>query len=171
MMIEKRQQLAMTLCQEAPPLEADPPRLAQVFANLANNATKLTQPGGHLTLASSVEGGEAVVRVRDDGAGMSPEIVARAFDLFVQEARSSHRAQGGLGIGLTLARTLVKMHGGSVAAFSEGPGRGSEFVVRLPLAPAAERSTPVSASPLPAAPTAPMRVLVGHDNEDTAGPH
>jgi len=168
MMIEKRQQLAMTLYPEPTPLDADPTRIVQVFANLVNNAAKFTQAGGHITLASSVERGEAVVRVRDDGAGMSPEIVDRAFDLFVQEARSSDRAQGGLGIGLTLARTLVKMHGGSVAASSEGPGRGSEFVVRLPLAPAAERSTPVSASPLPAAPTAPMRVLVVDDNVDAA---
>jgi len=168
MMIEKRQQLAMTLCQEPTPLEADPTRIVQVFANLVNNAAKFTQPGGHITLASSVEGGEAVVRVRDDGAGMSPEIVARAFDLFVQEARSSDRAQGGLGIGLTLARTLVKMHGGSVAAFSEGPGRGSEFVVRLPLAPAAEKPTAPSALPYPAAPTASLRVLVVDDNVDAA---
>jgi len=168
MMIEKRQQLAMTLYPEPTPLDADPTRIVQVFANLVNNAAKFTQAGGHITLASSVERGEAVVRVRDDGAGMSPEIVDRAFDLFVQEARSSDRAQGGLGIGLTLARTLVKMHGGSVAASSEGPGRGSEFVVRLPLAPAAEKPAPVSGAPLPAAPTAPLRVLVVDDNVDAA---
>ena len=73
------------------------------------------------------------MKVRDDGTGMTPELLARAFDLFVQETRSLDRAQGGLGIGLTMVRTLVKMHGGSVRAFSDGPGRGSEFVVRLPL--------------------------------------
>jgi PAS domain S-box-containing protein len=134
MIVEKRQELSMTLAQVPLPLDADPTRLVQVFANLLNNAAKYTHDGGHIALAVKPEEGHAVVRVRDDGTGMSPELLARAFDLFVQEARSLDRAQGGLGIGLTMVRTLVQMHGGSVQAFSDGPGRGSEFVVNLPLA-------------------------------------
>jgi hypothetical protein len=123
----------------------------QVFANLLNNAAKYTDAHGHITLAVTVEDGEAVVKVRDDGTGMTPELLARAFDLFVQETRSLDRAQGGLGIGLTMVRTLVQMHGGSVRAFSDGPGRGSEFVVRLPLA------TPAPARPSPRDPTGQSR--------------
>ena len=118
------------------PLQADPTRVVQVFANILNNAAKFTPAGGHITLSSAVDGGDAVVKIRDDGAGMSGELLARAFELFAQETRAFDRAQGGLGIGLTMVRTLVKMHGGSVQAFSEGPGRGTELVVRLPLAPA-----------------------------------
>jgi two-component system CheB/CheR fusion protein len=170
LMIEKRQQLALTLAQAPMPLDADPTRIVQVFANLINNAAKYTDPGGHIALASVVEGGEAVVKVRDDGKGMTSELLARAFDLFVQETRSFDRAQGGLGIGLTLVRTLVKMHGGSVMAGSDGPGRGSEFVVRLPLVPAAEiataRSDPGAATG--ASGGVPLRVLVVDDNIDAA---
>jgi PAS domain S-box-containing protein len=166
---DKRQQLSLSLAQEMLPLLADPTRLIQVFANLLNNAAKYTDTGGHITLAVSAENREAVVKVRDDGTGMSPDLLARAFDLFVQETRSLDRAQGGLGIGLTMVRTLVKMHGGSVRAFSEGPGRGSEFVVRLPLAvPAATpvaREAPISAK---IGTGNALRVLVVDDNADAA---
>jgi two-component system CheB/CheR fusion protein len=177
--VEKQQQLSMTLAHGPLPLEADPTRLVQVFANIVNNAAKYTDPGGHISLSVGTEGGEAVVRVRDDGMGMSPELLSRAFDLFVQETRSLDRAQGGLGIGLTMVRTLVKLHGGSVRAFSDGPGRGSELVVRLPLTPGAK----VAAAAMPAAreaasvvvggaadgpATAPLRVLVVDDNVDAA---
>jgi PAS domain S-box-containing protein len=165
---EKRQQLSLSLAQDLLPMDADPTRLVQVFANLLNNAAKYTDAHGHITLAVTVEDGEAVVKVRDDGTGMTPELLARVFDLFVQETRSLDRAQGGLGIGLTMVRTLVQMHGGSVRALSDGPGRGSEFVVRLPLA------TPVPAGPPPrekpqateggARPG--LRVLVVDDNAD-----
>jgi PAS domain S-box-containing protein len=130
---DKRQELSMTLPPTPLELDADPTRLVQVFANLFNNAAKFTPVGGHVTLSVTVERGEAVVRVRDDGVGMQPDLIASAFDLFVQETRSLDRSQGGLGIGLTMVRTLVKMHGGWVRALSEGPGRGSEFVVGLPL--------------------------------------
>ncbi len=143
----------------------------QVFANLLNNAAKYTDPGGHITLSASTEGGEAVVSVRDDGIGMSPDLLARAFDLFVQETRSLDRSHGGLGIGLTMVRTLVKMHGGSVDAHSDGPGRGSEFVVRLPLAPGvaepAARATLPAAKPNQGADGG-LRVLVVDDNIDAA---
>jgi PAS domain S-box-containing protein len=169
LMVEKRQQLALTLAQQQLPLEADPTRIVQVFANLLNNAAKFTNVGGRITLASTVEGDEVVVSVRDDGPGMSPELLARAFDLFVQETRSFDRAQGGLGIGLTMVRTLVKLHGGSVAAFSDGPGCGCEFVVRLPLAPATTlpkmRSGPAATEPRKGVP---LRVLVVDDNVDAA---
>jgi two-component system CheB/CheR fusion protein len=166
--LEKRHTLTMTLATQPLVLEADPTRMVQVFANLINNATKYTNVGGHITVTSSVEKGEAVVSVRDDGVGMTPELLTRAFDLFVQETRSLDRAQGGLGIGLTLARTLVRMHGGSVRAFSEGLGRGSELVVRVPLAPPSE--------PLPAGQEAAareragvtLRVLIVDDNVDAA---
>ncbi len=168
MIVEKRQELSMTLAPQPLPLDADPTRLVQVFANLVNNASKYTDSGGHIALAVAADAGEAVVRVRDDGMGMSSELLARAFDLFVQETRSLDRAQGGLGIGLTMVRTLVKLHGGSVRAFSDGPGRGSEFVVRLPLAARSEapatRETP---STIPDA-GRPLRVLLVDDNVDAA---
>ncbi len=168
MIVEKRQELSMTLASGPLPLEADPTRLVQVFANLVNNASKYTDREGHIALAVAAEGDEAVVKVRDDGMGMTPELVARAFDLFVQESRSLDRAQGGLGIGLTMVRTLVKMHGGAVRAFSEGPGRGSEFVVRLPLAPRAQPTATHDAASTSGAGGRPLRVLLVDDNVDAA---
>src|SRR5205085_3247392 len=116
-----------------------------------------------------VSDGHALVSVRDDGSGMSPDLIPHAFDLFVQEQRSSDRAQGGLGIGLTLVRTLVQMHGGSVTALSDGPGRGSEFIVRLPLAAGiAARPQPVRPPAADEGEAAPLRVLVVDDNVDAA---
>jgi len=168
MILEKRQELSLTLAEGPLCLDADPTRLVQVFANLLNNAAKYTDAAGHIALTARAENGDAVVRVRDDGMGMTSEMLARAFDLFAQETRSLDRAQGGLGIGLTMVRTLVKMHGGAVRASSEGPGRGSELVVSLPLAPGAEvpeaRDAPCRTAP----PAAPLRVLVVDDNEDAA---
>ena len=155
LIVAKRHELSMRLAPGPLPLDADPTRVVQVFANLLNNAAKYTDAGGHLALHVTTEDGEAVVSVRDDGMGMRPELVARAFDLFVQDARSLDRAQGGLGIGLTMVQILVKMHGGSVRALSDGPGRGSAFVVRLPLAPGAQallaRDAPAAGDPLPRA--------------------
>jgi two-component system CheB/CheR fusion protein len=165
---EKRHELSMKLPPVPLPLDADPTRLVQVFANLLNNAAKYTDAGGHIALHVTTEDGEAVIAVRDDGVGMRPELVPRAFDLFVQETRSLDRSQGGLGIGLTMVRILVKMHGGSVRAFSDGPGRGSTFVVRLPLVPASPRSVARDALPAALAPRRPLRVLVVDDNEDAA---
>jgi PAS domain S-box-containing protein len=173
LIVEKRQRLSLGLEGSRLPLLADGTRLVQVFANLLNNAAKYTDTGGHITLGVACEAGEAVVSVRDDGIGMSPDLLARAFDLFVQDTRSIDRAQGGLGIGLTLARTLVTMHGGSVRAFSSGPGHGSELVVRLPLAAAAEALAEAPApreGPVPCESSAgpALRVLVVDDNEDVA---
>jgi PAS domain S-box-containing protein len=165
---EKRQQLALRPAAVPLPLEADPTRLLQVFANIINNAAKYTDAGGNISITVSVAGGEAVVAVRDDGVGMTPELLDKAFDLFVQETRSLDRAQGGLGIGLTMVRTLVKLHGGSVRAFSDGPGRGSEIVVRLPLARGAVAPEKRVTAEGARAPDGGLRVLVVDDNVDAA---
>jgi signal transduction histidine kinase/DNA-binding response OmpR family regulator len=152
-------------------LHADPTRVEQVLANLLNNAAKYTEPGGRIWLAAGREGGEAVVRVRDTGIGIPPDLLPRVFELFMQAHSAMDRSQGGLGIGLTLVHRLVQLHGGSVGVHSEGPGRGSEFVVRLPLTsrPASEEagSPPETAPPAPPARRA-RRVLVVDDNRDAA---
>jgi PAS domain S-box-containing protein len=172
LMIEKQHQLSLSLAPQAMSLDADPTRLIQVFDNLLHNAAKYTDAGGHVAIEAVVEDGQAVVTVRDDGVGMAPDLLARAFDLFAQGTRAPDRTQGGLGIGLTLVQTLVRMHDGSVRAFSEGPGRGSRVVVRLPLASSAEPPVVREQSPPPPAPSiagaAPLRVLVVEDKIDAA---
>jgi signal transduction histidine kinase len=117
-------------------LDADVTRLEQVMGNLLRNAAKYTAPGGRIDLAVRSEGGEAVVLVRDNGMGISPELLPRVFDPFIQGEQGLDRTGAGLGIGLTLVRSLVEMHGGRVEARSDGDGKGAELVVRLPLAPA-----------------------------------
>jgi signal transduction histidine kinase len=111
---------------------ADPLRVEQVLTNLLANAAKFTDPGGHIRLAAEEDAGHAVFRVRDDGRGIPPNLLPRVFDLFAQGADAGARAAGGLGLGLALVKSLVELHGGRVAACSDGPGRGAEFVVRLP---------------------------------------
>src|SRR5919197_2402029 len=111
---------------------ADPTRLDQIVSNLLTNAAKYTPPGGTIRVRVRGEGDEAVVRVADTGIGIPAALLPRIFDLFVQSQRGLDRAQGGLGVGLTLVRRLVGLHGGRVEAWSDGPARGSEFVVRLP---------------------------------------
>lgn len=147
-------------------VDGDPTRLAQVLANLLNNAAKYTPPGGSIELAVEQDGAGALVHVRDDGIGIPPEMLDRIFDMFVQADTSLGRPHGGLGIGLTLVRSLVEMHGGQVTAASAGPGRGSQFTVRLPLA---EGSRPAAGEPASgtAAPP-PCRILVADDNNDAA---
>jgi CheY-like chemotaxis protein len=149
-------------------LEADPARLEQVLTNLLNNAAKYTPSGGQIGLTITRVGEEAVVRVRDTGAGISADFLPRVFDLFAQAQRSLDRSEGGLGIGLTLVRRLVEMHGGSVEAYSAGPGQGSEFTVRLPALADAKlaRSAAVSDAAPPA--ERPRRVLIVEDNLDAA---
>ena len=134
LMTERDQRLSVTSAGGAILVDADAARLVQVFGNLLNNASKYSDRGGAIEVQTAVEDREVVVRVRDHGVGMTPDLLERAFDLFVQDTRSLDRAQGGIGVGLTLVRALVKRHDGSVRAFSGGPGRGSEIVVRLPLA-------------------------------------
>jgi PAS domain S-box-containing protein len=152
-------------------LHGDLMRLTQVFANLLNNAAKYTDPGGEIALQVRAEGDHVRVSVRDSGIGIEAQQLPRVFDMFAQLAPALERAGGGLGIGLALSRGLVELHGGSMEARSEGIGRGSEFVVRLPIVPAAE---PADAEPAaqPAAPASPAlpprRLLVADDNVDAA---
>jgi PAS domain S-box-containing protein len=145
-------------------LEGDPVRLAQVLANLLNNAAKYTEDAGRIELRAWREGEQAVVSVRDTGLGIAPELLPRLFDMFSRGNRETARSQGGLGIGLALARRLAEMHEGTLEAHSDGPGRGSEFVLRLPLAdgvPLIDDLTAAAADDL-----AGMRVLVVDDNVD-----
>ncbi|MEJ6022050.1 hybrid sensor histidine kinase/response regulator [Ramlibacter sp. PS4R-6] len=147
-------------------VDADEVRLTQVFANLLNNAAKYTPPGGAIRLEAFDRGAHVEVRVSDTGVGIPREMLTSIFDLFKQVPGSLDRAPGGLGIGLTLVRTLVELHGGTVRAESGGPGMGSTFVVVLPVARTAERETsPTSVAP---AGLSPSHVLIVDDNEDAA---
>jgi signal transduction histidine kinase len=164
---ERRHDLVLSLPAEPVRLEADPVRMAQVLSNLLNNAAKYTDPGGRIWLGVEADAGEVVFRVRDSGLGIAPEMLPRIFDLFIQADKSLDRAHGGLGVGLTLVRFLVGMHGGRVEAHSAGPGHGSEFVVRLPRTP----ETSLQPAPAPGAgarPAAARRILVVDDNVDAA---
>lgn len=116
-------------------VEGDPVRLEQVLVNLLTNAAKYTEPGGTIQLTLVYENDEAVLRIRDTGIGIAPEMLPHIFDLFAQADETADRSQGGLGIGLALVRSFVELHGGSVQASSDGLGQGSEFVVRLPALP------------------------------------
>ena len=150
-------------------VHADAVRMAQIFSNLLHNAAKYTDPGGRIEVAAWRTAGDAIVRIRDSGIGISAEVLPRIFDLFTQAPVSLDRAQGGLGIGLTLVRALVELHGGGITAESAGLGQGSTFTLRLPLctAPAAAPETP-SPQPTIAAPGRGLRVLIVEDNEDAA---
>jgi signal transduction histidine kinase len=128
----RRHELSVEFPDEPVRLEGDLTRLVQVVGNLLNNAAKYTDEGGHIRLAAAKEDGEVVIRVQDDGMGLPSDLLPQVFDLFTQADRSLDRSQGGLGIGLTLVRTLVELHGGRVEARSAGFGQGSEFIVRLP---------------------------------------
>jgi signal transduction histidine kinase/CheY-like chemotaxis protein len=155
-----------SLCAEPAWVHADGNRIEQIVTNLLANALKYTPRDGKVSLAVEQRGGEAVLCVTDDGIGMDAELRPRVFDLFVQGRQALHRAQGGLGIGLTLVRRLVEMHGGSVTADSPGEGRGSSFTVRLPLAAAPEAFIPAVPSVSMAPAARPCRVLLVEDNDD-----
>jgi signal transduction histidine kinase/CheY-like chemotaxis protein len=151
------------------PVDADPGRLAQVFANLLNNAAKYTEPRGKITITGSIEGEHAVVRVRDNGIGIAPEMLPRVFDLFMQERQALDRAQGGLGLGLAIVRSLVELHGGVVSAESSGPGQGAQLTVTLPVAVnASAGAQAVEPSAVSSVAPASARVLIVDDNEDIA---
>jgi PAS domain S-box-containing protein len=162
-------QLAVSLPKEPLTVNADLTRLAQVVSNLLNNAAKYTPDGGHIWLTVGPENHHAVIRVRDDGVGIPGEMLSRVFDMFTQVNRALKRHEGGLGIGLTLVRRLIAMHGGTVVAKSAGEGQGSEFIVRLPMAAAPD---PCAGSPpgrMASAAAAPRRrILVVDDNRDAA---
>ncbi len=174
-LLEKRQH---ELRVEVPPrlvVYGDPARLTQVFANLLTNAAKYTDRGGRLTIEARREGDRFAVEISDTGRGIAPEMLPRLFHLFEQEPQNLDRAQGGLGLGLAIVKSLVTMHGGEVEARSEGTGRGSTFVVRLPAAHQAgaldrrEPSTPPGGLRAPPPPDAGAQaILVVDDNEDAA---
>jgi signal transduction histidine kinase len=188
-MIESnRHTLAMQLPPEPVALHADPMRLAQVFANLLNNAAKYSDPGGRIDLVASADTAAVEVCVRDAGIGLTPEQIGDIFELFVQADTSIERTRGGLGIGLTLVRRLVEMHDGEISAASDGPGRGSEFRVRLPRAThevavpspfmgegdarsasgEGRTQTEIPTDPASAESGTPLRALVVDDNRDAA---
>jgi CheY-like chemotaxis protein len=141
-----------------------------VVSNLLNNASKYTGEGGRIELAASAEAGEARIIVRDNGAGIEPQLLHKVFDLFVQGERALDRGQGGLGIGLTLVKRLVELHQGRVQAASDGPGRGATFTVTLPCISAVEpqQRTATAALATPSAEVYGRRVLVVDDNVDAA---
>ncbi len=153
-------------------LHADPLRLTQVFANLLDNAVKFTEPRGSVTVHARRAGDEVVVAVRDTGCGLADDARARLFEMFAAPRRANGSGGSGLGVGLALAKGLVELHGGSLAVASEGPGRGSEFAVRLPVAGAVPERAPDGAARADAAPPrrrhASRRVLIADDNRDAA---
>jgi CheY-like chemotaxis protein len=165
---EAGHQFSMEIPPESLALRADPVRLAQIFANLLNNAAKYTSPGGQIKLVVRRQNGDVVISVRDTGIGIPHDMLPRVFELFTQVDRHVDRAQGGLGIGLTLVKRLVEMHNGKVEAHSEGPGRGSEFVVRLPLASVSDESHALAVKTEPVTLLASRRVLIVDDNRDAA---
>jgi CheY-like chemotaxis protein len=163
-----RHELRVSLPAEPIGLHADPARLAQVFGNLLSNSCKYTNPGGKIWVTAEQQGSDAVVTVKDTGAGIPPDKLESIFDMFTQVDSSSEQSQGGLGIGLTLVKRLVHMHGGTIEARSEGQGLGSEFVVRLPM----RVETALAAASAPSGPresTQARRILVVDDNQDSAG--
>lgn len=147
-------------------IDADPARLAQVFGNLLNNSSRYTKPGGSISIEAERLDGEVVVKVKDTGAGIPPDKLDSIFDMFTQVDRLAERSQGGLGIGLALVKRLVEMHGGSVEAKSAGEGKGSEFLVRLPVLsrPATQATTEIAVEK----PGTERRILIVDDNRDSA---
>jgi signal transduction histidine kinase len=170
-MIDARhQQITVVLPERPLRVEGDMTRLVQVIANLLNNAAKYTEEGGHIAVEVRDESGMATVAVRDNGIGLSAELLPHVFDLFTQANQALDRSQGGLGIGLTLVRRLVELHGGTVQAKSAGAGQGSEFIVRLPMLADEARATDAGGTHAgePSAVTRALRVLVVEDHPDSA---
>ncbi len=153
------------LAPEAVFIQADPTRISQVALNLINNAAKYTPAGGHIRITVARENNQAILRVRDSGIGIAPELLPRIFDLFTQGDRSLDRSEGGLGIGLTIARRLIEMHEGTIEAASNGPGQGSEFIVRLPVQTAPKITNEATDLQQPGKP---RRLLVVDDHQEGA---
>jgi PAS domain S-box-containing protein len=160
------QELSVSMPDEELVLSADAARLAQVLGNLLSNASKFSERGGHVWLTVGAENGEVVIAVRDKGIGIAPAEIPRVFDMFTQLDTSLDRSRDGLGIGLTLVKTLIELHGGSVTVHSEGLGRGSEVIVRLPRESGIVPSFVRRDTPVPAVPR--RRILIVDDNEDGA---
>jgi PAS domain S-box-containing protein len=164
----RKHQLALSVSEEPLWLNGDPTRLEQILVNLINNAAKYTEAGGHVTVIAAREAGAAVVRVRDTGAGIAADMLPHVFDLFAQADQSLDRSQGGLGIGLSIVQRLTALHGGTVEAHSAGLGKGSEFVVSVPLSVLiASPNAALGEDPAANAPRH-LRALVVDDNEDAA---
>jgi signal transduction histidine kinase/CheY-like chemotaxis protein len=166
---ERRHRLHVDVARTSLLVHADETRIAQVVANLLTNAARYTDPGGDIAVIARREGRDAVLRIRDNGIGIAADLLPRVFDLFVQGPRTVDRRQGGLGLGLSLVRSLVTLHGGSVEAHSEGLGKGSEFVARLPAV--AMELVENETAPLPRAArlgSTGRRVLLVDDNGDAA---
>ncbi|HEX4764547.1 MAG TPA: ATP-binding protein, partial [Usitatibacter sp.] len=165
----RKQHLRLDLTAETVMVHGDITRITQVALNVLNNAAKYTQEGGEIHVSLSQEGNQAVLRVRDNGAGIPPQLMDVIFDLFAQGERTIDRSEGGLGIGLTLAKRIVVLHGGSIEAHSAGAGKGSEFVVRLPILAANLMRVSQMATDGDLSPSARQQsVLVVDDNEDAA---
>ncbi len=163
-----RIQLAISLPQERIVVNGDPVRLGQVFANLLNNAAKYTNEGGQIWLTARQENKEAVISVRDTGIGIPADVLPKVFEMFMQVDRATNRSQGGLGIGLTLVRSLVELHEGAIVVHSEGPGAGAEFIVRLPVAAEQGETGSVAAVAEQRRSVPSRRILVVDDNVDSA---
>jgi len=165
----RRHQLELRLTPAATLVQGDRKRLVQVLANLLNNAAKYTHEGGEIRVRTDVREAQVLIEVADNGIGMAPELVARAFDLFAQAERSPDRSSGGLGLGLALVRSLVELHGGTVACESAGPGQGSTFTICLPRLQAHADSEDADSFAGDSASQAPsLRILVVDDNVDAA---
>jgi CheY-like chemotaxis protein len=149
-------------------LDADPLRLSQVLSNLLTNSAKYTDPGGHIEMSVYVKDNVLCLAVKDDGIGIAPESLNGIFEMFSQVDSASTRTEGGLGIGLALVKGIVDLHGGTVGVQSAGSGLGSEFIVRLPIAPADDTPSPASASDVPPLAASGRRVIVADDNKDAA---
>ena len=162
-------QLSCSLPPGAPMVLGDKKRLVQVVTNILNNAAKYTRDGGTIALTARLDGAQVRISVADNGIGMTPEMAARAFELFTQAERTSDRSSGGLGLGLALVKSLVELHGGTVSCDSPGPGQGSSFTVCLPRLAAKSAPAPADAAASGAAQAAaPLRIMVVDDNADAA---
>jgi CheY-like chemotaxis protein/two-component sensor histidine kinase len=162
--------LTVDLPPNLPTLDADPVRLAQILSNLLTNAAKYTDSPGRITLTARAEGTVMRICVKDNGIGLSPSVLTHIFEMFSQGHQDGDRAEGGLGIGLALVKGIVDLHGGSIEAFSDGPGFGSEFVVTLPCH-AGDTMRPAAAAPTASKPRGtivPRKILIADDNEDAA---
>jgi PAS domain S-box-containing protein len=165
--LDRGHNLEILMPQESLPVWGDATRLEQAIVNLLTNAAKYTETGGRIRLLAETAGSDVFIKIRDSGVGIQPEKIPEMFELFAQGDRSLARSEGGLGIGLTLVKQLIEMHGGCITAHSEGPGTGSEFVIRLPLAPR-HRARATGAEDASASSTCHSRVLVVDDNDDAA---
>ena len=165
---QRGHELTVTVPDEALFVEADPTRVAQAVCNLVTNAAKYSEPGSHICLSLQRDAADGVIHVKDTGVGIPAEDLPHVFDMFMQVDRSLEKSQGGLGVGLTIVKRLIEMHGGSVEARSEGPGLGSEFIIRLPTAASPAEQPSPARPPLQTTPTTRRRILVVDDNNDAA---